>query len=63
MKELEHKKPAIYQHIMEDRFVVSRSQNRLFNPIPRDQALEQSINRVAKRNVVLLDLPCVKCLV
>ena len=48
MKELEQKQPVMYQHMMEGGFVVRRSQNRPFNSVPTDQALEQSINREAK---------------
>ena len=60
MKELEQKQPVMYQHMMEGGFVVRRSQNRPFNSVPTDQALEQSINREAKARGVSLDSPCVK---
>ena len=60
MKDLEQKQPVMHQHIMEGGFVVRRSQNRSFNSVPTDQALEQSINHEAKSQGVSLDSPCVK---
>lgn len=48
IKQLETNDPLMYRHMMEGGFVVRRSGNRVFNCVPTDQALEQSINREAK---------------
>ena len=38
----------MYRQMMEGGFVVRRSASRIFNCVPTDQALEQTINREAK---------------
>jgi len=48
MELLEEKQPLMYRHMIEGGFVVRRSKSRVFNCVPTDQALEQSINREAK---------------
>ena len=48
MKRLQEKEPLMYRHMMEGGFVVRRSASRVFNCVPTDQALEQTINREAK---------------
>ena len=48
MKQLEEREPLMYHHMMEGGFVVRRSASRIFNCVPTDQALEQTINREAK---------------
>ena len=48
MKQLEEREPLMYRHMMEGGFVVRRSASLIFNCVPTDQALEQTINREAK---------------
>ena len=48
MKQLETRQPRMYEHMLQGGFVVRRSETRVFNCVPTDQALEQTINREAK---------------
>jgi hypothetical protein len=48
MKELQITDPIMFQHMMSGGFVVKRSEEKTFNCVPTDQALEQTINREAK---------------
>lgn len=48
MKQLATKEPLMYQHMVNEGFVVRRSGKRNFNSVPTDQALEQSINHEAE---------------
>ncbi|KAG1676656.1 hypothetical protein GQR58_014151 [Nymphon striatum] len=48
MKELETKDPNMFNHMKSGGFVVKRAEDKMFNCVPTDQALEQTINREAK---------------
>ncbi|KAG1651526.1 hypothetical protein GQR58_026968 [Nymphon striatum] len=48
MKELETKDPIMFNHMKSGGFVVKRAEDKMFNCVPTDQALEQTINREAK---------------
>ena len=48
MKALEHEQPEAYKFMQQGGFVVRRSEDRNFNCVATDQALEQTINREGK---------------
>ena len=48
MEQLEEKQPLMYRHMIEGGFIVRRSKSGVFNCVPTDQSLEQSVNREAK---------------
>jgi hypothetical protein len=47
MKQLEEREPPMYRHMVVVVGVLHRSATRIFNCVPTDQALEQTINREA----------------
>jgi len=48
MRQLETKQPEMFKFLEQGGFVVRQSNESVFNSVPTDQALEQSINRDAK---------------
>ncbi|KAG1673356.1 Ankyrin-1 [Nymphon striatum] len=48
MKELDTKDPNMFNHMKSGGFVVKRAEDKMFNCVPTDQALEPTINREAK---------------